>query len=406
MGKRCPYCRQIISDDSLFCPECGREYPTGKTCSSCGAAICDEDVYCPNCGVVVVKGKACYHCGGAISDEDVYCPNCGVVVAEGKYCSHCHAAINEDDLFCQNCGAKLNKGEGPYQSDDKDTTTRVKHDSPKVVEVQPVKTIVPPPHPTESDNKDNASDDLEELEETTPKKYGKWIVISLIAIVLIGGGAYFLLNRSEGNWESQGEIVTNGSRMLYGTIGELPITMELHLEASKVDGSMYYNKYGPNNKLFLSGSLHNNEIELIEHNKDGMETGRYKGKYSNRVFQGEYINYKGDVYSIYLSEAGAENNEKEDITKSHEEMFDDVVKGNLLHHKITESDIRDLSKDELSLLRNSIYAHHGYRFTRDDLFNYFSQFSWYNPTTSDMNAAYNSMSDIEKYNIDFIKSHE
>lgn len=379
MGKRCPYCRQIIADDSLFCPICGKEYPKGKTCSSCGAAISDNDVYCQNCGIAVIKGKACPHCGaaindgdvfcqncgepvaqekacphchGAISDEDLYCPNCGVVVAigkvcphcgaaindvdvfcqncgeavaKGKACPHCHSAINEDDLFCQNCGTKLNKGEKSPSSDDNGIITEIRHDIPKVVEADSSIPIAPFPLPIESEYDEVKSD---YSDDASTKKYGKWIVISLIAIALIGGGVYFFLNRSSNKWESQGEIIVNGSKTLHGTIGEFPVTMELNIEASNVDGSMYYDKYGPSNKLFVSGSLHNNEIELKEHNNDGMETGRYKGKYSNGVFQGEYINYKGDVYSFYLSEAGAENNEKEDITKKLEEIFDDVVKGN------------------------------------------------------------------------------
>ena len=74
--------------------------------------------------------------------------------------------------------------------------------------------------------------------------------------------------------------------------------------------------------------------------------------------------------------------------------------------KLTESDITGLSSAELALMRNYVYARHGYRFTRDDLFRYFSQLSWYTPTTSNMTTVYNEMSEIERYNIDFIKSHE
>lgn len=316
MGKRCPYCRQIIAEDNLFCPNCGKEYPKGKTCSSCGAAISDNDVYCQNCGVAVTKGKACPHCGAAINDGDVFCQNCGEAVDKGKACPHCHGAINEDDLFCQNCGTKLNKGEVSSRSDDSGVITEIRHDSQKVVETNPTKTITPLSLPTECESEEDASDDSEEQEEISPKKYGKWIVISLIAIALIGGGVYFFLNRSSNEQEDKEEIITNGNKTLCGTIGEYPITMELHIDNPNVDGSMYYNKYGPSNKLFVSGSLHNNEIELTEHNKDGMETGRYKGKYSNGVFQGKYTNYKGDVYSFNLSEAEKEKDVEEPIVHS------------------------------------------------------------------------------------------
>lgn len=57
-------------------------------------------------------------------------------------------------------------------------------------------------------------------------------------------------------------------------------------------------------------------------------------------------------------------------------------------------------------MRNSIYARYGYRFKRDDLFKHFSQYSWYHPTTNDMTTIYNSMSEIEKYNVEIIKNKE
>jgi hypothetical protein len=76
----------------------------------------------------------------------------------------------------------------------------------------------------------------------------------------------------------------------------------------------------------------------------------------------------------------------------------------LSERKLVDSDLDGKTKKDLEILRNSIYAKYGYKFKREDLLNYFSQFSWYNPITRDMSEVYNSMSDVEKYNIDFIKS--
>lgn len=73
---------------------------------------------------------------------------------------------------------------------------------------------------------------------------------------------------------------------------------------------------------------------------------------------------------------------------------------------LTEDDLYGLSKSELEILRNSIYAWHGYRFTRDDLANYFKQFSWYDPVTSDAQAVWNSFNKVEQSNVEFIKAHE
>ncbi len=183
------------------------------------------------------------------------------------------------------------------KKEEKPVKAEVKDETPKAVVVPQVKFVEPSP---EEVTEEEPFDDYPE--EKSHK--GKYILIVLIVLALIGGGVFFLNNSSE-EWESEGEIVTSvstGNRTLYGTIGKFPITMTIDIEASSVNGFLYYNKYGPSNKLFVSGSLHGNEIELTEHNKDGMETGRYSGKYLNGTIQGKYTNYKGDVFSFYLSE--------------------------------------------------------------------------------------------------------
>ena len=88
-----------------------------------------------------------------------------------------------------------------------------------------------------------------------------------------------------------------------------------------------------------------------------------------------------------------------------EERGTDVF-AKIFTQRLSVADIAGWSKDRLCILRNTIYARHGYRFSRDDLFQHFSSFSWYTPRTSDAAAVYNSFSDIEKYNIDFIKRYE
>lgn len=85
---------------------------------------------------------------------------------------------------------------------------------------------------------------------------------------------------------------------------------------------------------------------------------------------------------------------------------DDGYDPTLSTRKLTAADLSGKSKKDLEIMRNSIYARYGYKFKRKDLLNYFSQFLWYAPSTSDMSAAYKRMSSIEKYNIEFINKHE
>lgn len=70
---------------------------------------------------------------------------------------------------------------------------------------------------------------------------------------------------------------------------------------------------------------------------------------------------------------------------------------------VTYDDIAGVSGSRLRIMRNYIFAKHGYKFKSKDLQQYFAQYSWYTPLYSDV---YNSLSSVEKHNVDFIKSYE
>lgn len=85
--KKCPNCGAQMSDDSLFCTECGNSIPQGNVCPHCGAAMNNGDAFCQNCGkrpdevvaqiVASSPQKVCPHCGTTMNAEDVFCQNCG-----------------------------------------------------------------------------------------------------------------------------------------------------------------------------------------------------------------------------------------------------------------------------------------------------------------------------------------
>lgn len=75
----------------------------------------------------------------------------------------------------------------------------------------------------------------------------------------------------------------------------------------------------------------------------------------------------------------------------------------LREREMTYDDVEGKSAEELRLMRNYIFARRGYIFESEDLKEYFEQFSWYVPLYYDVTPR---LSDIEKYNINFIKEWE
>jgi len=73
--------------------------------------------------------------------------------------------------------------------------------------------------------------------------------------------------------------------------------------------------------------------------------------------------------------------------------------------RLTESDLIGKSDWDLTLMRNTVYARHGYRFHRADLSSYFSGKTWYSPTTDDQNAVHGLFTSLEQYNVAFLSAY-
>jgi len=70
---------------------------------------------------------------------------------------------------------------------------------------------------------------------------------------------------------------------------------------------------------------------------------------------------------------------------------------------LNHNDVNYLSARELKIMRNEIFARHGYIFKTDDMSTYFREQSWYVPRYNNVN---NMLTSIEKENIKLIQSYE
>jgi serine/threonine protein kinase len=70
---------------------------------------------------------------------------------------------------------------------------------------------------------------------------------------------------------------------------------------------------------------------------------------------------------------------------------------------LTEADLINLSKQQLQIMRNEVFARHGYIFKTPSMSDYFNQQSWYQPTHNDVSSL---LTEIEETNLDLIKEYE
>lgn len=72
---------------------------------------------------------------------------------------------------------------------------------------------------------------------------------------------------------------------------------------------------------------------------------------------------------------------------------------------LADSDVYSLSKDQLALARNEIFARHGYVFQTSTYRDYFNSKSWYKPNSSYINNV-DTLNEYEKYNLNLIQKYE
>ncbi|WP_203363357.1 YARHG domain-containing protein [Bacillus sp. REN10] len=161
--------------------------------------------------------------------------------------------------------------------------------------------------------------------------------------------------------------------------------------------------------------LNDSEIGVLDNAEDTKEFGPFlTGLYSIKGLSGK----KKDEVTINLAGSKTETAvvlttgtlEKEEEQKTIvKEVIREVTPEYsyyILPHSdytyLTYNDIAGLTKSELRLARNEIFARHGYMFKSKDLQNYFNNQSWYSP-----NPNFNgNLSSLEKQNVEFIKSYE
>lgn len=109
----------------------------------------------------------------------------------------------------------------------------------------------------------------------------------------------------ESTTEAVVEEIVKKSYQLGGAVYKYPITMNIDIEGSQVKGTYYYNKRGPNAKLYLSGVYENGEMDLNEIDEKGVPTGHFKGTFEDGEFKGQFIDNKGKVLDFLATESGA-----------------------------------------------------------------------------------------------------
>lgn len=103
----------------------------------------------------------------------------------------------------------------------------------------------------------------------------------------------------------------------------------------------------------------------------------------------------------YDSDLDEDSDNYSDSSEENEYVLPDSAK-----RKLKKSDLKGLSKEELRIARNEIYARHGRMFDDKKLQKYFDSQSWYEGTVPASEFSEDVLSSVEKKNVAFIRQSE
>ena len=332
------------------------------------------------------------------------------------------------------------------------------HQRPQSVEefLLLLKNQIPETIPDKNTSEGNETTPIGTPPEGPPQKptLFKWLAFAVFIAAAIAGAVLWIAKKSDPPAPAidSTTVVTDFADSLkyYKLSGEMTGGPELELyigidKNNKVSGLCKYAKQ--DSGLIVTGVLYDNDKLLISEKIDTVDFGIFRGTFSEKTQSYHGIwhdNMSQNTFGFNLKVEDIDSIPKMDIAKNpsfnrpkfkeeepQNEMSSDMVdgeEGNSLDiiddagkvtevetdeyiyasHRLTESDLSGKTKWELMLMRNYIYAWHGYDFEEEDLkmYKYFQQFSWYNPVTNKDQDVSKSFNDIERYNLNFIREFE
>lgn len=113
---------------------------------------------------------------------------------------------------------------------------------------------------------------------------------------------------------------------------------------------------------------------------------------------------EGDYIDWYNPKQKEQEIEGETYSEEYyRQASDEITQLNASTQKLTEPILKNLKKLDLEIIRNTIYARHGYTFKKKSIRQFFDPVSWYMPVSDNVD---NELTPLEKDNIALLKRFE
>ena len=302
-----------------------------------------------------------------------------------KFCKICGAKLEDDAKFCVECGSDVKDNNEVINEKNEEYKTKSNN---KVILISIIitiiiisilgvgflnrKNIMYAYYNKKGDSSTTSKTSVEYYIKALDYKYTNDIINKISDKI-----------QSEDNFED----ILN---ILRGTINEADLSnLYIKIYVSKAKESFNNKNYETTWKYLNKASEYNYNIERFEYYGDLLKYTENEDKTQKEVVKQDthiYIN-KTPSYTNYYN------------------YYDYFIIPDSDSRYLTKSELYGYDKYTLSLIRNEIFARHGYIFKKDEYRNYFNSMPWYTPNSS-FKGSLNELNAIEKYNVELIKSLE
>lgn len=115
----------------------------------------------------------------------------------------------------------------------------------------------------------------------------------------------------------------------------------------------------------------------------------------------QYVNWDKEIRMEFMNEIDEE--EFLDFSSTFETATDEIYTFNASNSKLRKEDVENLKQGDLFIIRNTIYARHGYSFKNRPLRVFFDAQPWYIPVHNNIKK---DLTDLEKENIKLLMKYE
>lgn len=307
----------------------------------------------------------CHTCGSENTEGNKYCSKCGAPVTVSQprqFCPNCGKETVPGKKFCGRCGTRISDETAAQETPKAQVESKIIENEPTVTQQKKKKGHI-----------------------------GLFVLLVAVAIALAGVGGFSIYRFI---------LAPSGVTSIYSRITNEKDKEENNEEDEKKETAE------PEDYKETESNLVGDAAKETASGWGSMLQGNTSGQGEETAIAGEATEaYQSmETQSAYDPQYGIQGAQYNGV-QGQAVSVDYILPDSGIRY-LTEADFTFLTKEQLRIARNEIYARHGRIFKSDDLNGYFQSKTWYTGTVAPENFTDDILNVYEKYNAKFIQEQE